>query len=79
MVGSARDDDERDLVAQWAREGKSNDQIQKALDEWRRRGGRLTVDAVRSIYFRPAENDVISPILEKLINALPRSASVDPI
>ncbi len=43
-----RDDDERDLVAQWAREGKSNDQIQTALDEWRRRGGRLTAEQRRN-------------------------------
>jgi hypothetical protein len=43
-----RSDDERDLVAQWAREGKSTDQIQMALDEWRRRGGSFTAEQRRN-------------------------------
>ncbi len=41
-------DDERDLVAQLAREERNTVEIQTALDEWRGRGGRLTAEQRRN-------------------------------
>ena len=43
-----RNDDERDLAAQLAREGRNSAEIQAALDEWRRRDGRVTAEQRRN-------------------------------